>query len=266
MFNYKLKFMKKKDVPKMTDEEFYEFIDDCFSVLSNNGQVIGGFEVYTNEDSMCASTVLPMEDSLSEAYNSVYVKERFKKLQEIFDIEIIQEGINIEYHSSCMCEKPSWYFLYNEGNLGESPLVCGECQQPVPLYRVPYIRNENDHYLIKQWQKAKTAMDSLYFYGLWDRFTYGENVLPKSKLNREGRKICKDLEKVLKMPVYHFIYYVCEPCDEENMIVPKGLPHEIPKVCPQCGGNWIEDSDFCRCKKCRLITDSPHWKKERNLL
>lgn len=207
-----------------------------------------------------------MEDSLSDTYSSIYVKERLSKIQEVFDIETIREGANIEYHTSCVCEKPSWYFLYNEGNLGESPLVCGDCQQPVPLYKVPYIRDEKDHYLFLSWFRAKNAMDSLWHHGLWDRFTYGETVRPKSKLNREGRKLCKDLEKILGVPVYYFIHYFCEPDDEECMIVPKGLPHAIPNVCPECCGEWIDDSEFCKCEKCRLVTDSPDWKKEGNLL
>ncbi len=266
MFNYKIKFTRKKEAAEITNEKACELIDDYYNTLSNNGQAICGFEIYSDKDSIIFAIVLPMEDSLSDNYSSTYVKERYNKLKDIFDIEIIREGINIEYHTSCECIKPSWYFLYNEGNLGESPLVCGDCHKPVPLYKIPYISKEKDHYPVLSWWRAKNAMDSLWYHGLWDRFTYGENVLPKSKLNREGRKLCKELEKSLKVPVYYFIYYFCEEDDDEDMITPKGLPHQIPKVCPLCGGEWIDDSEFCKCEKCRLITDSPAWKGNRNLM
>jgi len=268
MYNYKIKFSKKVKANHITDNEIYDMIDDYFNVLLNNGQVISGFELFAvDDDTICLTTVLPREDSLSDKNNNDYVKGRLEKLQDFFDIELVREGANLEYHASCICEKPSWYFLYNEGNHGESPLVCGDCHKPVPLYEVPCIFNEKAHDTLLCWRQAKSAMNVLWHYGLWDRFTYGQTALHNSKLNREGRKIGKALEKVLGAPVYYFIYYFCEYCDDdEHCIIPKGLPNRIPTVCPQCGGEWIDDNEFCKCVKCRIITDSPQWKKARNLL
>jgi len=268
MYNYKIKFSKKTKAKEIIDNEIYDMVDDYFNTLRNNGQVISGFELYIiDNDTICLTTVLPREDSLSDCNNNDFVKQRLKKLQDFFDIDFIKEGNNFEYHTSCVCEKPSWYFLYNEGNQGESPLVCGDCHKPVPLYEVPYIFNEKEHYSVLSWWRAKNAMDTLWHHGLWDRFTYGQTALHNSKLNREGRKIGKALEKGLGVPVYYFIYYFCEDCDEEEYcMIPKGLPNKIPTVCPQCSGEWIDDNEFCKCAKCRLITDSPQWKKERNLL
>lgn len=265
MYNYKLRFTKKKNIDEISNENAYDLINDYYNTLRSNGQVVGGSDIFENQGSIFVSVVLPTADSLMEVNNSIYVDERIKKVKEFFEIDIVYEGNNIEYDNSCMCDKPSWYYLYNERSLGESPLICGDCLNPVPLYRVPYIRNESDHNRILNWQEAKKAINSLWFYGLWDKFTYGENVLLKSKLNREGRKLCRELEKVLNTPVYYFIYYICWPMDEETKAL-KGLPLEAPKSCPQCGGEWIDDTKFCKCEKCRLITDSPVWKKERNLL
>ena len=265
MYNYKIKFTKKAGASEITDDKVYYMIDDYFSTLNNNGQVISGFELYTdNTGVIYLTTVLPREDSLCDNNNNEYVKERLKDLQEVFEIEFVMEGSNFEYHTSCLCKKSSWCFLYNEGNDGESPLVCGDCHKPIPLYEVPYILGEKEHRPILNWWAAKNAMDTLWVYGLWDRFAYGQTALYNSKLNREGRKICKALEKVLGVPVYYFIYYMSDDC--EDSIIPKGLPNRKPAVCPQCNGEWVDDNEFCKCEKCRLIIDSPRWQKERNLL
>ncbi|MCL2821676.1 MAG: Zn-ribbon-containing protein [Firmicutes bacterium] len=267
MYNYKIKFTKKPKGKEITDNEIFDMIDDYFNTLNNNGQVISGFEMFAVDDNnIFLSTVFPRENSLSDNNNNDYVKERLQKLQDFFDIEFILEGGNFEYNISCVCKKPSWYFLYNIDNDGESPLICGDCRKPIPLYEVPYILKEKEHRPILNWQAAHNAIITLWFHGLWDRFTYGETARFNSKLNREGRKICKAFEKVLGVPVYYFIYYFCEKDDEEYPMIPKGLPNKIPTVCPQCNGEWIDDNEFCKCAKCRLITDSPQWKKKRNLL
>ena len=70
---------------------------------------------------------------------------------------------------------------------------------------------------------------------------YGENVLPDSKLNLEGRNICKDLEELLRQPVYYFIYYIDWDLDEESEPL-IGLPIKTPDICPQCGKRWIKDA------------------------
>jgi predicted nucleic acid-binding Zn ribbon protein len=256
MFNYKIKFTKKTNAGEISDKAAFDMIDDYWRTLCDDGQALGGFDVFSDGGFIYLTTVLPTKESLSDVYNNKYVKERFEKLIGFFEVEFFQEGENLEYRKSCNCGKPSWYFLYNEENNGESPLVCGDCRKPVPLYKVPCIFNEEGHRSVLSWQRAKNAMDELWYHGLWDRFTYGETVLHKSKINREGRRVCKELEKGLGAPVYYFIYFLCEPFGE-GMTTPKGLPHDIPKVCPQCGGVWIDDTEFCKCEKCRLIVDSP---------
>ena len=266
MYNYKIKMIKKATACQISDENAFDIVEDYWCALNNNGQVIGGFDVFLDNGSIYLTTVLPTKESLSDKLNNDYVKERLEELRDFFDIELMQEGVNLEYNTSCVCKKPSWYFLYGENN-GENPLACGDCHKSIPLHGVPYIFGEKEHFSLLAWWRAKNAMDTLWHHGLWDRFTYEQTALHNSKLNREGRKISKALEKVLNAPVYYFIYYFCEDCDEgEHCIIPKGLPNKIPTVCPQCGGKWIDDNEFCKCVKCRLITDSPQWKNERSLL
>lgn len=78
-----------------------------------------------------------------------------------------------------------------------------------------------------------------------------------SKLSREGRKICKELEKVLKAPVYYTLFYFFDDeKDKKFCLVPQRLQNGTPMVCPQCGSEWLKDSKFVRCEKCRLIAEN----------
>ncbi len=257
MYYYKIAFTKKFKDERLSDDDVYDLIDCYFGALINNGQVISGYELYTdNNDVVYLATVLPRENSLSDSVSNDYVKGYLEKVRQFFDVEFIKEGNNIEYDESCTCSKPSWYFLCAEYGNGESPLICGDCRKPVPLYEVPYIFNEKEHFSLLDWYRASKAMNTLWIHSLWDRFTYAQTALPDSKLNREGRKIAKALEKVLKAPVFYHIKYFCEPYDDD-MIVPKGLPHDIPETCPKCKGEWTDDEKFRKCERCRLITDRP---------
>lgn len=264
MYNYLIKLTEKDNIRDISANETYALITDYYNTLSNNGQVISGYEIYADDYSIYLAVVSPMEDSLSEKYSNNYVKEWFRKIQEVFDVEFVCEGENMEYSSSCQCCKPSWYLIYDRENEGESPLVCGDCMNPVPLYLVPYLFNDKEHLTILSWFNAKEAMDTLWIYGLWDKFTYREKVYHNSKLNREGRKISKELERVLKAPVYYYIRYICEPYDMDSSCIPECFTREFPEVCPICKSEWTTESKFNKCKKCRLITDSLQSKKDQN--
>ena len=263
MYNYKIIFTKKPAADCLDNDAIndaiFEKLNGYWSALSNNGQVFGGFDIFFNNGEIFLTTVLPEEDALLEANSNDYVKERHKKLKDLFDIEITREGINLEYPDSCTCKKPSWYYLFNNYIYENMPLICGDCNHAVPLYKVPYIFGEKEHWSVLNWQNAHSRMNGLWVHGFWDRFTYGELSKYNSKLNREGREICKEFEKVLGVPVYYVLFsfeHEDEP-DEKHPLIPRGLQNGTPKVCPQCKGEWMDNTEYIKCGKCRLMYDSP---------
>lgn len=255
MYNYKIKFIKKPKTGQITDEKAAELIESYFNPLLNNGQVLCGYDLYKDSYGfLYANVILPEEDSLSGVYDNGYVKEYRKKLNEFFDTELIREGINLEYHEPCDCKKPSWYFLYIDTPWNnETPLICGDCSGYVPLYKVPYISDEKEHFSLLSWRIAYQSMERLWIHSLWDRFTYGQVFKYDSKLNIEGRKLSRNYEKVLSTPVYYYIDY-----NVRAWIAPK----KPPETCPECCGEWIKDPEFFKCEKCRLITTNPDWKDD----
>lgn len=281
MNNYKIKYIRKIDKEKIDDEAVYRIIDEYFGCLYNNGQIIGGYDIFLKDDVFCVTFLMPEGDALSRKNNSEYAKVSLEKLEDIFESELIIEGENFEYREQCICEKPSWFFLCTEHFQNSSPLICGDCDNPVPLYKVPHILGEKEHFsVITSWQQSHKNMHSLWINGNWDRFTYSQLSKFNSKLNKEGQKICKEFEKVLGAPVYNYIYVWSE---NEYSIVPKGMIREIPEVCPKCGeewtycGQWTRNMDmlkwlgkektknfksqfaFCKCDNCRLVMDNPDW-------
>lgn len=249
MYNCRLIFKRKPDTDELSEDAIADMIDDYCGVLRMNGQIICGCDIYRDGETYVAATVLPETDSLSDMYSSVYVRERRAALERYFDVVAAQDGHNIEYSDSCRCAKPAYYRLSAEG-IDESPLICGDCGKPVPLYRVPRMRGEDDMYELICWRDAAVAMRKLWFYGLWDKFTYGETTRCRSKLNRKGRELRGKLEKALRVPVFYFIWRASADFADEYL--PLGLPVGAPETCPLCGNSLTAVHGMLRCEKCRL--------------
>lgn len=63
MYNYKIKFTKKTGIEDITDEKAFELIDDYFGTLDNNGQVVGGFDLFSDDGgNIFLTVVLPEND------------------------------------------------------------------------------------------------------------------------------------------------------------------------------------------------------------
>ena len=251
MFHYKIKLTKKPGTQSLENSEIVDMIDDYLSPLDNNGQFVSGYNLYSDGTFFYVTLVLPEEDSMSNAYGNHYVKTHTERLRTFFDIELIREGVDLEHHRSCACEKPSWFLLYPESG-HYSPLICGDCRGSVPLYKVPYPSSDTEHTEILNWRNAYCNMRNLWVHSLWDRFTSAQMRKHNSKLNLEGRDICAELEKKLSVPVYYFLHYQIEAW------VGAG---KTPKVCPQCGNDWAVNPEFYKCETCRLITTNPDWVK-----
>lgn len=285
MNNYKIKYTRKAGM-EVDNDAVYKLIDDYFGCLYNNGQVVGGYDIFEKDDIFYATFVMPEETALEKKNNSEYANDRVEKLTAVLDYEIINEGENFEYSNPCACENSTWYLLATDHFQNSSPVHCGDCDCPVPLYKISHLDGEKEHFsIICGWQNSHKNMHQLWIDGHWDRFTYGQLSKFNSKLNKEGQRACKELEKVLGKPVYNHIFIYQE---DEHLLTPKGMLREIPTTCPKCGNEWtycgIWDRNcemlrwlgkektnefksqfaFCKCDDCRLAMDNPNWLRTRN--
>jgi predicted nucleic acid-binding Zn ribbon protein len=125
----------------------------------------------------------------------------------------------------------------------------GDCGKEIPLIRIPYLYNEEEHYSILRFKSIYQSVDNLWMNSLSDRFTKRQIINEDSQLNKMGLDIRSELENKVGKPVYLFIAN------------PIGGWFEFEKnnknldVCPKCGGEFrMIDNNYADkvCDKCRL--------------
>lgn len=224
-------------------DELVELIWEYLSCLYINGQINEGYELIEREQQFIAFVTVQGSDALQEMYDNIYIKENRAKLEGILEISYEFVGINVDSTGQCTCEKPSWYILKAEYSSTESPLICGDCGMKFPLYKVPHILNEDEHYRIISWQRAYRCVDRLWMENLADRFTFRQLSQPNSALFKGAMEIRKELEEKLNAPVYYYVFHA----------------NKLMEVCPCCGLKWTANEDEnivdFKCEKCRLATD-----------
>lgn len=195
---------------------------------------------------------LPKEDSLSHEYNNLYVNEALIVLKqnqiEINAIAILGEEYDAQ--PACRCLSPKYYLLYTSyASTRESPLICCDCFKPVPLYRIS--KTYDDGYGdILGWRSNYQACDRLQMNcTVGDRFGVNQLTNPDSPLSEQGREICREMERLISVPVY---YHLLNPSAIGKKVDPN-------RLCPVCANEWrltdiLGEKFYFRCDNCRLIS------------
>lgn len=248
MYCIKLTFKPKT---KINDEEkvsglFWNYLGSLFK----NGQILYEYTLCKNNEVYMAFVTVPEDDSLDERYNNVYAAQYLDELKKIFETGIEILGIDQNTDDSCNCEeKPEWYMLFTNYKSDDSPVICGRCGNTVPLYKLPFINSEEEHYSIISWYNNYKDIDNLWMSSLSDRFTYRQMNNINSQLSKDGREICASFEKATGIPFYYYVFH----CSSIY------VNRKTPAVCPGCGEDWklTEDNSLIdyKCDKCRLVAD-----------
>lgn len=187
---------------------------------------------------------------INEKYNNEYVNRSYKYLF----VQIKEIGRNILYNPLCNCEAVPYYILNGILEPRRSSFIfCGKCGNEIPLYKVPYLFFQKEHFTLINYLKTYASVHELYMQSLSDRFTRNQFINPNSSLNRMAFKIRKELEKKIKKPVYLHL--------SRSFLDIKQIYKKIDNYkCPKCGKNLIKCSyqfgseELLRCDDCRLIT------------
>nr|MBE6545465.1 hypothetical protein [Oscillospiraceae bacterium] len=244
---YKIAKMTFKPLIEESRREIAEKIDGFLYMLYMNGQIIKEWIVEMRNDHYIATTITTDDDSLDSKYYNSHIRK------ELANFEVSYEIICDEFRSTdcCHCSEHSYYILAVNPNDNSSPIICGDCGKEIPLIRIPYLYQEEEHFSILGFQSMYKAVDRLWMEGLSDRFTKRQIINHKSQLNKVGMDICTELEKKAGNPVY---YLLGNPIGgwyefEKN--------NKILTSCPKCGGEIKTcgghcDDDFNLCHECRL--------------
>lgn len=226
-------------------EDILDTIDDILQMLYQNGQILQERLVEKHDKNYVANVVTTDNDSLNSEYYNQYI---LKEIQN-FDIETEIICDDVMASDSCHCQEHSYYILEIVVDDFSSPIMCGDCGKEIPLIRIPYLYDEEEHYSILSFQKTYQSVDCLWRESLSDRFTKRQIIDYRSQLNQRGLEICAELEKKVKKPVYYFL---------RN---PIGGLFDFEKnnknleACPKCGGEFVKIKNSYAdkvCHACRL--------------
>jgi predicted nucleic acid-binding Zn ribbon protein len=139
-----------------------------------------------------AAVTIPAADSLDESHHTSYIRRDIARFREI-EVNgpyfgLIGEGVADEV---CVCLSSSSYLLYTDYVTLASPLRCGDCGEPVPLYRIPPTY-EDEYYNVISWQSDYQSCDSLRMNcRTLERAATRQLSDPASSLSHQGRALCQ---------------------------------------------------------------------------
>lgn len=231
----------------MKDPAYCEgLIWESFSILRKTGQVYDNFQVIAEKDGFAVYIIMPGADSLDYKYCSPETLESVKKLAAIFFLEIESLGTVVGCEDACTCESSLCYILATDVAMLESPVLCGNCEKPVPLCKLPGILDKEGQSQFLNWQDQYRALLQLDVANYAPAYTEKELRDPASRINKMGKKLCQALSNAKKLPVFYRLE----------------RQRGTMEVCPGCGRNWAETHDlgittrFNLCAYCYLAVDA----------
>jgi predicted nucleic acid-binding Zn ribbon protein len=160
-------------------------------------------------------------------------------------------GREIDSLDVCQHKVSSSYILTTNALCGESPLRCGDCFDPVPLYRIPPTSEFHNYEDIIWWRHHYRHFDWMWIdSSTGELFAYRQMSRADSELSRQGRDLCRKIRKLTGQRAYYYLhrYYG------------RNLAAERRRLCPGCnrkwllGEKWHKRFDF-RCDRCCLLSN-----------
>ena len=249
-------YCKIELIPKkhLDEDKAEEMIWDFLVCLKRNGQILKEYSV-AKDHNYCLYVTFPKNDSFDEKYDGIYVKERREKINEHFDIKITSLGENIQCLTYCTCSERSAIEMQTYNHDINSVFTCFDCGNPIALYELPFVEEQDDHYYVEGWQKNYSSMDTLWMTCLCDRYTGNQLRNPDSALNRQGIELAQSMSARLGYPIYYHL-----ECMFGNKIKTKQVGKAFVHVCPKCNQVMkrakIGDDRIDICNDCKLSYDA----------
>ncbi len=201
---------------------------------------------------LIAQVTLPAWDALDASHANKYVREDMEKLLSagFSQPEVVIIGEDVEDTGPCACATRQAFILFTTFLHIQSPLRCGSCFHPVPLYRIPPTDNSG-YYNVLGWKASYQACDTLQMgCDTLERAALREMFQVDSSLSKRGRAICDTVTDSTGVPTYYYLH----------RWTARSRKQELARKCPSCNGEWLLDEpwhtifDF-RCDRCRLVSN-----------
>jgi predicted nucleic acid-binding Zn ribbon protein len=247
MFTAKISFQKEGRNAEATTDSAH----DLLSCWYKNGQIVKNSWAFADRDvAVDVYVTIPEPTSLEPLHGNRYVAQALEDLvargHQVPSVTVL--GVDPCFSAVCSCKSTSSLLLYTHYMTEAPPVRCLVCFQPVPLYRLPYVHDE-EHLLLLQWAADYRACDTLQMHcTTGERFGEDQLYRHDSSLNKNGRGLGEKLEALAGCPVYYFLHKTRS----------RGKKRELERRCPSCGGNWRLDARLhifnFQCEPCRLLS------------
>lgn len=229
-----------------------DLVNRLLAVWRMNGQVCNReWPIALSENVAVATVLIPEPGSLEKGISNNYVKKAISELldQGGYLPEVKIKGEDIDGDEICSCTTVNSYILYTTYISLESPLRCGNCFRPIPLYKIPPTDGEEFYNLIC-WQSDYSSCDALQMNcGTLERAATREMSRQDSSLSKQGLEICQAITTATTIPTYYYLYRNGG----------RSKKQELQRKCPSCGGEWLLNEQFhffdFKCDKCRLLSN-----------
>jgi predicted nucleic acid-binding Zn ribbon protein len=242
MFAAKIAFAKQGKSQRRMTETAVSLLFTWY----RNGQILGdSWPMSDHETHMEAYVMLPEADALDAANNNSHA-ERILPTCGPTTVTIL--GRDPYLPDCCTCPSRSAMGLFTHFRTIAPPVVCLDCINPIPLYRLPRLRDD-EQLEILNWMEDNRACDTLLMHGnTGERFCEEQLVRYDSSLSRNANFVARSLERILRIPVYYFIH--------ENHA--RTSDPDLAGRCPSCEAPWqVFDKAkmfSLRCAECRLLS------------
>lgn len=227
-----------------------EAIESLIAAWCKNGQVLEWQSAVTQRGYVILAQ-LPKDTALNATNNNVYASEALREIAklEIQAPKIMILGSDPQSAEPCSCLKRSSLVLYTHYLSKESPIRCGDCFGPVPLYELPHT-HDYEHLNILQWAADYRALDTLQMHTITgERFAEAQLWRHDSSLSKQGFQIARKLAELTNSAVFYYLHKT------------RGisLDKESCRVCPSCSGAWKVERRWHRmfdfkCDSCQLLS------------
>jgi predicted nucleic acid-binding Zn ribbon protein len=225
MFTAKVSFPKGSSEPAQVAGAAHDLLSSWYQ----NGQVVGDTWAFADAAANVEAYVsVPEIEALERVHNNVYANRALDALAERAPrVSILGPDPNLA--KSCSCPSRTGLLLFTTYLAHAPPVRCLDCFQPVPLYRLPHLHDQ-EHLVLLQWAADYRACDTLQMHcTTGERFGEEQLYRHDSALSRNGRDLYSRLEQRTGTPVYYFLHKT------------RGRSHaaELERRCPSCDSKWL---------------------------
>ncbi|MEN9434434.1 MAG: hypothetical protein RLZZ422_2023 [Pseudomonadota bacterium] len=231
------------------EHDLYTFL----ALLESNRQVVPRDHLIVKEHNKFTVRVsCPEQDSISSKNSNEYAINFWQKIENHSQTSLVFNyiGEDIEYPLPryALPEKSSFYLL----RFGwYSPLICGDSDTPIPLYKIPYTDSNAQSYdNITMWESYYKNIYLVWLKSQFEteRFMQAQLEDINSPLNKAGRELCQLIEEKTRIPTYYFLF------NERYWTVQEDQIRKCPITNNEWNVSYLKTFYDFKCDQSRLIS------------